>query len=47
LRDPERRQRLGLVMQERVRCYYDLHLVDSAYARIYRRHMEAPEQQVA
>jgi glycosyltransferase involved in cell wall biosynthesis len=47
LRDPERRQRLGLVMQERVRCYYDLPLVDNAYARIYCRHMEAPEQQVA
>jgi len=47
LRDAERRQRLGLVMQERVKRYYDLQMVDSAYARIYRRHMEAPAQQVA
>jgi glycosyltransferase involved in cell wall biosynthesis len=47
LRDPNRRQRLGFVMQERVKRYYDLPVVDSAYARIYRRYMEAPLQQVA
>jgi glycosyltransferase involved in cell wall biosynthesis len=47
LRDAERRQRLGLIMQERVKRYYDLQMVDSAYAHIYRRYMEAPAQQVA
>jgi polysaccharide biosynthesis protein PelF len=47
LRDADRRQRLGLVMQERVKRYYDLPVVDSAYARIYRRYMEAPLQRVA
>jgi glycosyltransferase involved in cell wall biosynthesis len=47
LRDAERRQRLGTVMQQRVKRYYDLPVVDAAYARIYRRHMEAAAQAVA
>jgi glycosyltransferase involved in cell wall biosynthesis len=47
LRDQERRQRLGLAMQERVKRYYDLNVVDDAYATIYRRHMDAPSQPVA
>ncbi len=47
LRDRERRRRLGLAMQERVKRYYDLNVVDDAYATIYRRHMDAPSQQVA
>jgi hypothetical protein len=47
LREAERRQRLGSVMQQRVKRYYDLPVVDAAYARIYRRHMEASPQPVA
>jgi polysaccharide biosynthesis protein PelF len=47
LRDQDRRQRLGLAMQERVKRYYDLNVVDDAYATIYRRYMDAPAQQVA
>lgn len=47
LRDQERRVRLGRAMQERVRRYYDLSIVDDAYATIYRRHIDAPSQQVA
>jgi glycosyltransferase involved in cell wall biosynthesis len=47
LRDPERRQRLGSVMQQRVKRYYDLPVVDAAYARIYRSHIEASARQVA
>jgi glycosyltransferase involved in cell wall biosynthesis len=47
LRDQERRARFGRAMQERVRRYYDLNLVDDAYATIYRRHIDAPSQQVA
>ena len=47
LRDQDRRRRLGLTMQERVKRYYDLNLVDDAYARIYRHHMEAPARKVA
>ena len=46
LRDHERRRRFGRAMQERVKRYYDLNLVDDAYATIYRRHMDAPSQQV-
>ena len=34
-------------MQERVKRYYDLDVVDDAYATIYRRHMNAPSQEVA
>ena len=34
-------------MQERVKHYYDLKLVDEAYAAIYRHHSEAPTQTVA
>jgi polysaccharide biosynthesis protein PelF len=44
LRDQERRARFGRAMQERVRRYYDLDLVDDAYATIYRRHIDAPSQ---
>jgi glycosyltransferase involved in cell wall biosynthesis len=47
LRDPDRRRRLGRTMQQRVKRYYDLNLVDDAYAMIYRRYMEAPAQAVA
>jgi polysaccharide biosynthesis protein PelF len=47
LGDKERRQRLGATMQERVKRYYDLNVVDEAYATIYRRHMEAPSRAVA
>jgi glycosyltransferase involved in cell wall biosynthesis len=44
LRDPARRERMGRTMQERVRQYYDLNLVDDAYAGIYRHHRDAPAQ---
>jgi glycosyltransferase involved in cell wall biosynthesis len=47
LRDRDRRQRLGLAMQERVKRYYDLNLVDDAYATIYRHYIQAPSQAVA
>jgi polysaccharide biosynthesis protein PelF len=47
LRDQDRRRRLGLAMQERVKRYYDLNLVDDAYATIYRHHIAAPSQAVA
>jgi glycosyltransferase involved in cell wall biosynthesis len=47
LRDQGRRERLGLTMQQRVKRYYDLNIVDDAYATIYRRHTEAPSQSVA
>jgi glycosyltransferase involved in cell wall biosynthesis len=47
LRDPDRRQRLGRTMQERVKRYYDLNLVDDAYATIYQHYIEAPAQAVA
>jgi glycosyltransferase involved in cell wall biosynthesis len=47
LRDHERRRRFGRAMQERVRRYYDLNVVDDAYATIYRRHIDAPSQGVA
>jgi glycosyltransferase involved in cell wall biosynthesis len=47
LRDRDRRRRLGLAMQERVKRYYDLKLVDDAYATIYRHHREAPSRAVA
>jgi glycosyltransferase involved in cell wall biosynthesis len=47
LRDQERRARFGRAMQERVRRYYDLNLVDDAYATIYRHHIEAPQRKVA
>ena len=47
LRDQERRARLGRAMQERVRRYYDLNVVDDAYATIYRRHIDAPSRGVA
>ena len=43
----DRRRRLGRTMQERVKRYYDLNLVDDAYATIYRHHMEAPARKVA
>jgi polysaccharide biosynthesis protein PelF len=46
LSDEARRRRLGLTMQERVKRYYDLNVVDDAYATIYRRHMAAPAQAV-
>jgi polysaccharide biosynthesis protein PelF len=46
LRDQERRLRFGRAMQERVKRYYDLNVVDDAYAAIYRRHIDAPSQQV-
>jgi glycosyltransferase involved in cell wall biosynthesis len=47
LHDPTRRQRLGRVMKERVKQYYDLKLVDDAYATIYQHHRDAPSQPVA
>ncbi|HEY7247178.1 MAG TPA: GT4 family glycosyltransferase PelF [Xanthobacteraceae bacterium] len=47
LSDRGRRERLGLVMQQRIKRYYDLPVVDDAYAGIYQRHMQAPAQQVA
>jgi hypothetical protein len=34
-------------MQERVKRYYDLPVVDAAYANIYRSHIEAAARQVA
>jgi glycosyltransferase involved in cell wall biosynthesis len=47
LRDRDRRERLGVVMQQRIKRYYDLPVVDEAYARMYRRYTQAPSQQVA
>ena len=47
LRNAELRERLGSVMQERVKRYYDLPVVDAAYAQIYRSHIEAAARQVA
>lgn len=47
LSDPDRRRRMGRTMQQRVERYYDLALVDYAYATIYRRHMDALAQKVA
>jgi polysaccharide biosynthesis protein PelF len=47
LGDQDRRRRLGLAMQERVRRYYDIALVDEAYATIYRRHKDAPSRRIA
>jgi polysaccharide biosynthesis protein PelF len=47
LRDRDRRERLGVVMQQRIKRYYDLPVVDEAYACMYRRHTQAPSQQVA
>jgi glycosyltransferase involved in cell wall biosynthesis len=46
LRDPQRRARYGRAMQERVRRYYDLNLVDEAYAAIYRRYKDAPSNPI-
>jgi hypothetical protein len=34
-------------MKERVKQYYDLKLVDDAYATIYQHHRDAPSQPVA
>ncbi len=47
LRDQECRARLGRAMQERVKRYYDLDMVDDAYATIYRRYTDASPQRVA
>jgi glycosyltransferase involved in cell wall biosynthesis len=47
LSDEARRRRLGATMQERVRRYYDLDVVDDAYATIYRRLMAEPARAVA
>ena len=47
LRDHDRRTRFGLIMQQRVQRYYDLGIVDEAYATIYRHHMAAQAQGVA
>lgn len=38
LGNPERRIQAGRVMRERVRLYYDIGLVDAAYADVYRSH---------
>jgi len=46
LRDRDRRQQLGGAMQERVKRYYDLDVVDDAYAAIYRRHRDAPARRI-
>jgi glycosyltransferase involved in cell wall biosynthesis len=46
LKDPGRRERLGHAMQHRITRYYDLPVVDAAYASIYRHHIEAPTRQV-
>ena len=42
LGDGDRRERQGRVMHQRVERYYDLNVVDDAYATIYRHHMQAP-----
>jgi len=34
-------------MRQRVKRYYDLNVVDDAYATIYRHHMRAPLRQLA
>ncbi|MFL6798704.1 MAG: GT4 family glycosyltransferase PelF [Xanthobacteraceae bacterium] len=44
LSDLHRRRRLGLNMQQRVKRYYDMNLVDEAYASIYRHHIDAPSR---
>ena len=46
LRDQDRRRGLGRIMQERVKRYYHLDVVDNAYATIYRRHMETASRPV-
>ena len=46
LRDNGQRERLGLAMQQRVKRYYDLNIVDEAYAHLYRHHMEAQLRRV-
>jgi len=46
LSDRDRREHLGLIMQQRIGRYYDLPVVDEAYASIYQRHMQAASQQV-
>jgi glycosyltransferase involved in cell wall biosynthesis len=47
LRDHDRRQRLGSAMQERVKRYYHLDVVDTAYARIYQQYCHAPSSRGA
>ena len=37
---------MGRTMQQRVAQYYDLALVDAAYAGIYRHHIAAPARPV-
>ncbi len=44
LDDPERRQRMGQAMQQRIMRYYDLDLVDEIYSHIYRRYCDLPSQ---
>jgi polysaccharide biosynthesis protein PelF len=46
LRDHDRRRRLGRAMQQRVQRYYDLGVVDAAYATIYQRYRDAPSPRV-
>ena len=41
LGNSEPRMRLGRVMQERVKRYYDVGMVDEAYATIYQRYRHA------
>jgi polysaccharide biosynthesis protein PelF len=41
LGNSEQRMRLGRVMQERVKRYYDVRMVDEAYATIYQRYRHA------
>jgi len=47
LADPERRHQLGRNAKSRMQSYYDLALVDRAYATIYRRHIDQASRQAA
>jgi glycosyltransferase involved in cell wall biosynthesis len=47
LSDPDRCERMGLTMQQRVKRYYDLSMVDEAYSDMYRRYCDLPSQQLS
>jgi glycosyltransferase involved in cell wall biosynthesis len=44
LSDPARRERMGRTMQQRIKRYYDLDMVDEVYSNIYRRYLDLPSQ---
>jgi len=44
LSDPERRESMGRTMQQRIKRYYDLSMVDQAYSEIYQRYLDLPSK---